>query len=88
MDEGPILRLFPLLVEPQLSVAPELEPLIVMGTVDPELVRVAVPDTTQFADKPPAQVPVAVSVTVSEPAVKLIVPGTVVVEFPQSRVNE
>jgi len=88
MLEGPILKLFPVGgIVPQVSVA-ELEPLIVMGTVDPELVRVAEPVTMQFVDKGGLpQVPVTVSVSLLPLAVKLMLPGTVIIEPLQSRVK-
>jgi hypothetical protein len=57
----------------------ELEPLTVMGTVEPELVNVAEPATVQLPLSVVGQVPVAVSVAVEPEDVKLMLPGTVVI---------
>src|SRR4029077_10728304 len=88
MLEGPMLKFLPPVVVPQPSVAVP-EPLMVMLAVDPELVSVAVPVTVQFADKFPeaSQVPDADSVAVLPVAVKLMLPGTIVVEPLQVSVN-
>jgi hypothetical protein len=59
----------------QLSVADD-EPLMVMGTVEPELVSVAEPVTVQLPFK--LHVPDAVSVAVVPVGVKVMVPGNVV----------
>jgi hypothetical protein len=68
---------------------------MVMLNVDPELVSVAVPVSVQFVDRLPeaSQVPVADSVAVVSVelpllvSVKLILPGTMVVDPLQVRVN-
>src|ERR1700739_2389623 len=94
MLEGPMLKLLPPVVVPQPSVAVP-EPLMVMLNVDPELVSVAEPVTVQFVDRLPegSQVPVADSValvSVELPllvVVKLMLPGTMVVERLQVSVN-
>jgi len=56
-----------------------LEPLIMMGTVEPEAVSTAEPVTVKLAvSGAPGQVPEIVSVAVELVAVKLIVPGTII----------
>jgi len=56
-----------------------LEPLIMMGTVEPEAVSTAEPVTVKLAvSGAPGQVPEIVSVAVELVAVKLIVPGTTI----------
>src|SRR5260370_511062 len=88
MLEGPMVKVLPPVVVPQGSVN-ELEPLMVMGSVDPELVSVAVPVTVQFVDRLPegSGVPVADSGAVLPLARKEMLPGTVMVEPPQVSVK-
>src|SRR5579864_7924809 len=65
-------------VPPQVNVA-ELEPLMTMATVEPELVSVAVPVTVQLVVSGlVGQLTVTVSVSVVPLAVKSMLPGTVV----------
>ena len=74
MLEGPMLKVFPPVVPPQLSDG-VFDPLTVMVVVDPELVSVAVPFIAQLVVRgPPVQVPVALSVAVSLVGVKTILP--------------
>src|SRR6201987_2370625 len=95
MLEGPMLKLLPPpVVVPQGSV-PVPEPLMGMLKVDPELVSVAEPVTVQFADRLPevSHFPDADSVAVVSVelpllvVVKLMLPGTTVVEPLQVRLN-
>jgi hypothetical protein len=82
-----LMLLPPPVVGPQLSGAFDV-PLTVMGTVEPELVSVAVPVTVQLVSRgEPGQVPVAVSVAVVPAAVNVMLPGFVVVEPPQVSVK-
>ena len=56
-----------------------VEPLIMMGTEEPEIVSTAEPVTVKLAvSGAPGQVPENVSTAVEPVAVKLIVPGTVI----------
>jgi hypothetical protein len=74
-------------VPPQLNVA-ELEPLITMSTVEPELVNVAVPVTVQLVVSGAlGQLTVTVLVAVVAVAVKGMVPETSVVVPLQFSVN-
>src|SRR5215470_1113715 len=74
-------------VPPQVNVA-ELEPLMTMGKVEPELTSVADPVTVQLlVSGPPGQPALFVLVTDVAAAVKTILPGTVLIVPPQLSVK-
>jgi hypothetical protein len=84
MLEGPMEKLLDVPPELQVSVD-EVEPLMVIETVEPELVSVALPVKTHVVVKgPPGQgVSGTLSVAVEPVSVKLMLPDATVVE-PQS----
>jgi hypothetical protein len=74
-------------VPPQFNVA-EVEPLIMMGTVEPELVNVAEPVTVQLLDSGVVGQPtVTIWVVVVAAAVKGMLPVAVVIDPPQVSVK-